>query len=176
MKKFLAALLVLTTSAFAAEVTVLETNLPITQGYTSVDTKFYIDTEMKEGFAKVAVDEQYTVMVQQCNYGGGYPGPGPIPGRGYPRPFPGGGTYCRSIPQTMFRTVLTDKVKIEGMTMNGDEVIYQGAEGTVVCGTMKRSRILRVPTLYLSGKCELVGRVVRGPALNDKLVVTFKTK
>jgi len=174
MKKVIIASLVLASTAFAqaADVTVLATTLPATRGYTTVDTKFFIDTEMKEAFAKINVDEQVTVYVRQCN--GGY-GPGPRPGPGYPGPGYPGGSYCRTVPQTQYRSVLTDKVKIEGMTMNGDDVIYQSAEGDVVCGTMGRSRVFRIPTFYLSGKCELVGTIVRANGMNQ-LSVTFKTK
>ncbi len=181
MKNLMISLVVLTASAVAqaTTITVLETNLPATRGFQSVDTKFYIDTDMKEGFAKVVVDEQITVYVQECNYGGGYGGGYPIPGRGgygpgrggygggYPAPIP----YCRSVPQTQYRSILTDKVKIEGMTMNGNDVIFQGAEGDVVCGTMKNSRVFRIPTLYLTGKCELNGTI-----RNNMLTVTFRTK
>ena len=59
--------------------------------------------------------------------------------------------------------------------MNGDDVIYQGAEGDVVCGTMGRSRVFRVPTFYLSGKCDLEGTIVKENGMN-KLSVKFKTK
>lgn len=169
MKKIIIASLVLASTAFAqaAEVTVLSTNIPATRGYTTVDTKFYIDTDMKEGFAKFNVEEQFTTYVRVCN-GPGYPGPRPTP-RPYPR------NYCRTVPQTSYRTILADKVKIEGMTMNGNDVIYQGAEGDVVCGTMGVSRVFRVPTFYLSGKCDLEGKVVR-TSTGNLLTVTFKTK
>ena len=168
MKTLIIASLVLASSAFAqaSDVTILSTNLPATRGYTSVDTKFIVDTEMKEAFAKINVDEQVTVMVRDCS--GGY-GPGPRPGPGYP------GRYCRTFPQTQYRTLFSEKVKIEGMTMNGDDVIYQSAEGDVVCGTMGRSRVFRIPTFYLSGKCDLVGSIVRENGGN-KVSVRFVTK
>ncbi|MFP5386866.1 MAG: hypothetical protein ACLGHN_12350 [Bacteriovoracia bacterium] len=164
-KMFLATLLVASTAfAQASEVTVLSTEIPATRGFTSVDTKFYIDTDMKEAYAKVHVQEQFTVYVRNCSYGPGYP---------YPYPYPG--QYCNTFPQTQYRTIMTDKVKIEGMTMNGDDVIYQGAEGDVVCGKMGRSRIFKVPTFYLSGKCDLDGKIVRENGVN-KLTVKFITK
>ena len=168
MKTLIIASIVLASSAFAqaSDVTILSTNLPATRGYTSVDTKFIVDTEMKEAFAKINVDEQVTVMVRDCS--GGY-GPGPRPGPSYP------GRYCRTIPQTQYRTLFSDKVKIEGMTMNGNDVIYQSAEGDVVCGTMGRSRVFRIPTFYLSGKCDLVGSIVRENGGN-KVSVRFVTK
>lgn len=174
MKTVIIATLSFASMAFAqaSDVTVLTTNLPATQGHTSVDTKFHIDTEMKEAFAKINVNEAITIYVQDCSGNGGYYGPGyPYPGP-Y-RPYPG--NYCRSVPQTSYRSILTDKVKIEGMTMNGDDVIYQSANGDVVCGYMGKSRVFRVPTFYLSGKCDLVGKIVNVNGAN-RLTVTFRTK
>ena len=153
MKTLALALMLISTSALANEVTLLVKTLPITRGLPSVSSKFSIDTDMKEGFAKVLVTEQYIEYVQRCN--GGYPS-GPI---------------CTTYPETRTNTVLTEKVKIEGMTTNGDDVIYQGTEGDVLCGTMKLSRVLRVPTLYLTGKCVLESRIS-----NNSVVVKFKTK
>lgn len=187
MKNIIIASLVLasTVVANAAEVTVLKTNLPATRGFTNVDTRFYIDTEMKEAYAKIAVTEDETIYVQDCSsygggYYGGYRGPGyPYPGgyRGPGYPYPGGYPvpYCRTIPQTRSNTILADKVKIEGITMNGDDVIFQGADGDIVCGSMGRSRVFRVPTFYLSGKCDLDGNVVTENG-QKVLVVKFKTK
>lgn len=176
MRNFIFASMLIASTAFAhaSEVTVLSTEVPSTRGHTSVETKFHIDTDMKEGFAKINVQEQFTVYVRNCNYGPGhgFPYPGPR-GPGYPYPYPG--QYCHTMPQTQYRTIMTDKVKIEGMTMNGDEVIYQGAEGDVVCGKMGYSRIFKVPTFYLSGKCDLEGRIVRQNGVN-KLTVKFITK
>lgn len=154
MKTLALALMLISTSALANEVTLLVKTLPITRGLPSVSSKFSIDTDMKEGFAKVLVTEQYIEYVQRCN-GGGYP-TGPI---------------CTTYPETRYNTVLTEKVKIEGMTTNGDDVIYQGTEGDVLCGTMKLSRVFRVPTLYLTGKCVLESRIS-----NNSVVVKFKTK
>jgi len=153
MKTLALALMLISTSALANEVTLLVKTLPITRGLPSVSSKFSIDTEMKEGFAKVLVTEQYIEYVQRCN--GGYPS-GPI---------------CTTYPETRYNTVLTEKVKIEGMTTNGNDVIYQGTDGDVLCGTMKLSRVLRVPTLYLTGKCVLESRIS-----NNSVVVKFKTK
>jgi hypothetical protein len=171
MRNFLAATLMLasTAFAFASDVTVLTTTLPATRGYTTVDTGFYIDTEMKEAYAEIEVDEQITVSYQDCSYNGGYYGGGryggPVRGGRYGRPYPGQigrpfpGNICRTATRTESNTILSNKVKIEGVTMNGDDVIYQGAEGDVVCGTMGRSRVFRVPTFYLSGNCSLQGKI-----------------
>lgn len=183
MKNLILASLVLASSvvANAAEFTVLKADLPAIRGYADIETRFYIDTEMKEAYANVKVDEQETIYVRDCSYGGyngGYRGPG-YPGgyRGPGYPYPGGYPvpYCRTVPQTRWNTVLTNKVKIADVTMNGDEVIYQGADGDVVCGSMGRSRVFRVPTFYLSGKCSLNGEVVTENG-QKILVVKFKTK
>jgi hypothetical protein len=183
MKNLILASIVLASSvvANAAEVTVLKADLPAIRGAAAIETRFYIDTEMKEAYADIAVEEQATVYVRECSYvGGGYGGyngpgfPGGYRGPGYP--YPGNPVpYCRTIPQTRSNTVLTNKVKISDVTMNGDDVIYQGADGDVVCGSMGRSRIFRVPTFYLSGKCSLDGKVVSENGKNV-LVVKFKTK
>lgn len=182
MKNLILASIVLASSvvANAAEVTVLKADLPAIRGSAAIETRFYIDTEMKEAYANITVDEQETIYVRDCSYGGyngGYRGPG-YPGgyRGPGYPYPGNPVpYCRTIPQTRSNTVLTNKVKIADVTMNGDEVIYQGAEGDVVCGTMGRSRVFRVPTFYLSGNCSLDGKVVTENG-QKVLVVKFKTK
>ena len=172
MRNFLAATLLLTSTAFAfaTDVTVLSTNIGATRGYTTVETGFYIDTDMKEAYAEIQVDDQITVRYQDCSYGGTYGGNyGGTYGRGgygrggyrpYPpmgRPYPG--PICRTATRLENNTILTNKVKIAGVTMNGDDVIFQGADGDVVCGTMGRSRVFRVPTFYLSGNCKLVGSI-----------------
>jgi hypothetical protein len=165
MKTVIIASLVLASTAFAqaSEVTILARNVPATRGYTKVNTKFHVD--MKEAFAKISVNEEVTVYVRNCNYGPKNPR--------YPQPYHG--RYCQTYPQTQINTIFSDKVKIEGMTMNGDDVIYQDAEGDVVCGTMGRSRVFRVPTFYLSGKCDLVGKIMTQNVV-QKLTVKFVTK
>jgi hypothetical protein len=59
--------------------------------------------------------------------------------------------------------------------MNGNDVIYQGTEGDVVCGTMGTSRVFRIPTFYLSGKCDLVGTIYNENGVS-KVSVKFVTK
>ena len=161
MKKFFIATLLLTSTilAQAAEVTLVSTKLDSILGSTNVLTKFQINTEMKEAFAEIKVDEALTTYVPVCTVGG-YPYPTPI---------------CRTVPQMTIRTIFAEKVKIEGMTMNGDEVIYQGQEGDVVCGKMGISRIFKKPTFFLSGKCSLQGDVQFVDGIK-KLTVKFITK
>lgn len=147
--------------AHASDVTVLMTNLPATRGATTVETKFHVDTDMKEVFAEINAYEQVTTYVEHCS--GGYNRPG------FPR------RTCHTVPQIRYQNIFTDQVKIKDMAMNDDDVIYQGPQGDVVCGTMGRSRVFRIPTFYLSGKCDLAGTIVNENGIN-KLSVKFITE
>jgi hypothetical protein len=175
MKTFILALLVLATTAVgAAEITVLDTQIPMLRGRTSVDTKFYIDQNSHEGFAKVTVtEEEYithypTGFCDDWGYGGGY-------GRRHPGDYYGnrygryGHNRCFPRTTTIQRTVLEEKVKIDGLVLEGTKVMYNGADAVVECGNMGVSRVLKVPTFYLSGKCKLEGRI-----FGNKVQVKFK--
>lgn len=158
MKKFiLLALIVASSIVNAAEVVVMEANLPVSSGMRSlVDSRFYMDTKTGEGFVKAAVSEE------RMEYPGGY--------------WCSYDPYGRCIPTSRGPVMTHVQVfkaskKIEGLMLMGDQAIYHSAEGNVVCGTMGVSRIFKVPTLYLSGNCKLVSSIV-----NNKLTVTLKTK
>jgi hypothetical protein len=150
MKKMIIAVLVLaTTLVNAAEVTVLETEL-----YTGTDTyntyvqsSFYMDQQTGKGYVKVSVVEQYS----------------------YPDPR---NPWNRN---PILRQVFQDTVRVEGLELVDDKVIYSGAEGEVECGTMGVSRVFKRPTIYLSGNCDLYGRTV-GHWHKRKLLVTLETK
>ena len=81
-------------------------------------------------------------------------------------PQDGGPSYSRTF---------SDKVQVPGLVLMGDQAVYQGASGNVVCGTMGVSRVFKVPTLYLNGNCKLNGKIVRTNT-ETKLVVTLTTK
>lgn len=158
MKRFILLALVIVSSVVnASETVVLEATLPImSQGRATADSRFYMDTKTGEGFVKASVAEERYVTF-----------PGPIChydqwGRCIP-------TY--NYPRTEYVTVYSDTVKVPGLMMNGDDAVYSAAEGNIVCGTIKPSRIFKVPTLYLSGKCTLVERLS-----NNKLTIILKTK
>lgn len=167
MKKIFIAILVLSSTilAQAGEMTLVSTNLNDSFGTNKIVTKFQINTEMKETFAKIEVEDATMSYIQVC------PGTGPS----YPYPYPYPGNYCRTFPEVKIRTIFSETVKIEGMTMNGDDVIFQGQNGDVVCGKMGFSRILKKPTFFLSGKCSIVGDI---KFINGKknLTVKFITK
>ncbi len=158
MKKFmLAALVVVASVAQAAEVVVLEADLPVVaRGREFATAKFLMDTKTGEGFVKASVTEEVTIWTTEtwCT----------------PQ-------FCQSGPvaRTSVDQVYAGSTKIANLVLMGDDAVYQGAEGNVVCGTMKPSRIFRVPTLYLSGKCKLETQILR-TGLSGKLVVTLRTK
>ncbi|WPU66705.1 hypothetical protein [Peredibacter starrii] len=159
MKKTLIAALVLATSiANAAEVTVLKTTVPTTaRAYNQTAyAKFAIDFDTKETAAKILVTEEI------FNEWDGTPGHYPFPN--------GPWSPNRPMPSTM--TVFSDSVKIDNLNLVDDKLIYLGAEGEVECGTMGVTRIFKKPTLLLNGNCKLEANVSR----KGELTVTFITK
>lgn len=156
MKKFILAALVLCSSmVYAAEVTVMNEEIMLmSNNFTTVDARFHIDQTTGEGFAKVMVTEE------RMTYGGGYYDQY---GRWYPQRM--------SIPFLIFE----DLVKIEGLMLMDDKVIYNGADGDIDCGKMGLSRVLKKPTFFMNGNCTLSGRIFRNYN-NSKVVVVLKTK
>ncbi|MFP5385604.1 MAG: hypothetical protein ACLGHN_05955 [Bacteriovoracia bacterium] len=155
MKKMLmAALFVFSSVAFAGEVTVLETEVPRlhSRDRSTVDSRFYIDTESRKGYVKVKVSKEIW---------------------NHHRHFPHRGRHDRHFPS--YVTVFEDTVKVDNLVLEGDQVMYYGAEGAVNCGTMGVSRVFKIPTLYLSGNCKLSGNIMRD-GVEKKLIVTMKTK
>lgn len=163
MKMFImTALLLSSFVANAAEVNVLEADIRVFNTFgTIVDSRFHIDTNTNEGYVKVSVKEEQ--IIYNGGYGGGYHDQY---GRWHPIP---------SAPQTSYITILSKTVKVEGLSLVGDKVIYQGEEGEVDCGKMGVSRVFKVPTLYLNGNCKLESDVVP-TRMGSKVVVNLITK
>lgn len=152
MKKFILAILVLTAAAaHAEEVTVLDTMYSRGFYRTFASSTFQVNEATLEGSASVVVSEEHYV-----------PRPGPI-GYPYPQPYPGPSSY----------TVITfqDQVKIPGLMLMGDRVVYHGAQGDVDCGRYGKSRVFKRPTIFLNGQCELQTTI-----RNQRLVVKLITK
>jgi len=162
MKKFLAALMIISSvSAFAGEVQILDQQvMSIGNGRTMVDARFQVDKNTTEGFVDVTVTEERYM---------GNPYPGPIGCDQWGRCHP------NRMPMPMPVTVFSQRVKVEGLMLMGDTVMYHGAEGNVDCGTLGVSRIFRKPTIFLNGNCKLVGNVT-GNYNNTRVVVKMKTK
>ena len=156
MKKFIIVALMLVVSAVnAAEISILEANFPDTRTTFSptANSKFVMDTNTNEGFVTTEV-----TAWEVANRNDGYYDQW---GRWVPTP------NRTSTPVRL----LTKTVKVDGLMLMGDQAVYQGAEGNVVCGTMGYSRVLKVPTLYLSGNCTLVTKIV-----GNSVSVKMKTK
>ena len=156
MKKFLFSALILATSIVnAAEVTVLDTEVPLLQTFdTFVDTRFHMDQTSGEGFVKVTVSEN------RIEYNGGYYD---HMGRWYPT--------RTTVPVVVFQ----ETVKVDGLNLIEDQVIFQAEEGEVNCGKMGVSRIFKKPTIYLNGNCKLSGKIT-GKWERSRVVVKLKTK
>ncbi len=155
MKKFILALMLVCTGIVnAAEVTVMNENvLGLGSYFSTVDARFIIDQTSGEGFVKVTVTEE------RPDRGGWYD----QYGRWYPNRMP--------IPVVVFQ----ETAKIDGLTLVGDQVIYQGAEGDVDCGKMGVSRVFKKPTFYLNGNCKLSGSI-KNTRTSSNVVVVLKTK
>lgn len=139
MKKFIAILAFSMASAFAAEVQIMNEALPIISAYNStVDARFQVDKTTGEGSVVVSVSEQrWTDMGMNCDQWG----------RCYPNRV--------NMPVMVFK----QSAKVEGLSLHGDQVIYAGAEGDVNCGRLGESSVLRRPTIFLTGKCKLSGKI-----------------
>jgi hypothetical protein len=164
MKKFILMALAFSSLAHAAEVVVLDANLPIINDARALtDARFFMDTKTGEGFVQAAVSEERYTMPFPGGYGCSYD----QYGRCYPGP--------NRMPMPTQVEVYSASKKIDGLMLMGDQAVYHSAQGNIVCGTMGVSRVFRVPTLYLSGDCKLSSKIVRDGA-NTKLIVTLKTK
>jgi len=148
MKKLILAALALTASSvFASDVIVLDKEVRYYNNtHFQVATRFYMDQESGQGYVKASVAERRT------QYRG------------------------RGDTEVSYHTIFSETVKVDGLMLMGDQAVYQGAEGNVVCGTMGVSRVFKVPTLYLSGNCNLDSTFVKVNRSTRRLTVTLKTK
>lgn len=156
MKKILIITLLLGAfSAFAEEVQILNAEIGYVNRQATVDTSFQMDKTTGQGNVKVMVTE---VIYDH------FPGPMNCDqwGRCYPQ-------YNR---MPRYITIFNKTVEVQGLTLDGDKVMFEGNAGPVHCGTMGISRVLRRPTLFLNGNCKLSGRVSNRGVLS----VIMKTK
>ncbi len=159
MKKLFFALLI-STSALAAEVVVMDIPARDLRGADRVDSKFVVNEEL--GTVSARMDATQTVMQCMGPMGGYYRG-------GYYRPGPYGRPYNHCM--TYVRNIMTVTEEVPGMVVEDKVVSLDG----VVCGKMGISRILKVPTLYLNGKCKLSEKIVRVDG-ERRLIVKVTTK
>ncbi len=144
-------------SAFAESVIILDTRIGNRGfGNTDVDTRFFMNTNNGQGYAdvEVSVTDYRRDPFPPRTYCDRW-------GRCYPRrPFP------NPLPTT--REIYDQRIQINNLKLVGDQMIYYGRNGRVNCGRLGESRVLRVPTLYLSGNCQL-----RGSIRGGRLTVRF---
>ena len=155
MKKFILLTLVLTSfTAMATEViTILDTRIQPSYEMQTTSSKFYVDTKSGQGYAKVAVDEFQREVF-----------PGPVRCDEF-------GCYPDRQPTRIARRVFNQQVMIVNLRIENKEMIYSTENGDVNCGRLGTSRIFKIPTIYLSGKC-----VLRETLNYDRLRVTLTIK
>lgn len=146
--KFLVLAFLASTSLFAAEMTVLDYSDSKLGKAKAANASFSIDLKTNKGFVKVEATRR-----EDLRRGGYTPG--------------------TSRPTHVTRTVVVFKelVPVVGLDLVGDKVNFEDPNGTIECGTMGETRILRKPTLYLSGNCKL-----QASLKGDRLVVKLMTK
>jgi len=152
----LVSLMFISSAVMAESFTILDTRISTGYGINMASSSFYMDTETGEGFANISVSEQ--------DFDHGYPFPGSVcngyscyPGNHYPTP--------------IYRTIFRTTVELENIKLVEKEMIYMGDNGEVNCGKLGTSRVLRRPTLYLTGNCKLTEKL-----LHDRLIVTLTIK
>lgn len=64
-----------------------------------------------------------------------------------------------------YRVFNTFEAAVAELSMNGKNLEFNKDGQNVVCGTMKISRIFKIPTLKLSGRCNLVTKRLKGKAV-----------
>lgn len=149
-KTIVVALLLASLSVCAETITVLDTT--IQRGYyqTNSNAKFFMDTETGLGYANITVSEFVRYPGQtRCNPWGCFPG--------------------GSLPTD--RTIFATRVEIPNLILIDKQMIYRGQTEDINCGYLGESRVLKRPTLYLSGKCSL-RESIRG----NRLLVNFQAK
>lgn len=160
MKKLLIASLVLCVSAAqAADINILDVFIPLARTYDSVNSSFQMNTSTGAGSVRVTVTEQRMD-----------PFP-PFPGGCRPTPYGGCIPDGRPMPMPTPYIVFDEMVPVAGLRLENKKVIYDGENGAVDCGTLGYSRILKIPTIYLSGNCSLINSLNR----NGNLRVTLRT-
>ncbi len=150
MNKLILAILAFCISgAQAAEINVLETNYRSVHDYpTQVHSRFAVDLDTHEGYVNVEALEERVIS------------------SGSPR---------SPMPNRMTVVVFSDQVKVDGLMLMGDKIIYRGETADVECGKLGVSRVFKRPTIYLNGNCSLSSRIVKNRD-QRKVVVKLITK
>lgn len=131
MKQLLFLSLLLTNLSFADELVLFEKPVKELPRFNHLDTKFQVDTSTSGGsIILTAIDEFQTV---RCR------GRGPD-------------VSCDT--EITRLKVFSHEIKVPDLNLEGDTLIFRGSSGAVECAKLGRSRVLRRPTLFLSGFCK----------------------
>ncbi|MBT4791214.1 MAG: hypothetical protein HON90_06555 [Halobacteriovoraceae bacterium] len=141
--------------AQAETINVFTGDVSRTFGLIQTSSKFFMNTTTTQGYVDVSVDEitydHTDIGHTVCNQFGCHTnGSTPIP--------------------TIYNLIQT-RVLVENLKLVGKEMIYLGENGEVKCGNLGTSRVLRRPTLYLTGNCILRERIQ-----GNQVTVTLQIK
>ncbi len=73
------------------------------------------------------------------------------------------------------RTVASKTFKLEGLKLDNEQLVFEDANGKVVCGNYGVSRVLRRRTLFLTGNCQVETKI-ESAGRNSALLVNFVTR
>ncbi len=138
MKSFFALALMISQLAVAGELVVFEKQVMSLPRFDDTNTAFQVDGN-SEGFIRLTAS-RYEPRRRFCN--------GPIMER-------------ECLPDFEYRVVLTENVMVPNLSLEADKLIYRGPMGAIECATLGRSRVLRRPTLFMSGACTAKTAIVK---------------
>lgn len=164
MKALIALFTLMTSSlAFSAEtVRVFEDVASYTANPTRSEAKFYLDKESGLGYAQIIVKEGIPTLepVRTCVE--------------FDQNGPNRSRCLRWVEYTdttyNYRKVYEHTELIPDLILEGNKILYNTKSGVVDCGTLGVSRIFKVPTLYLNGKCTLKSKIVQERAVKKVIV------
>ncbi len=131
MKKLFAAFVLLSQVAVAGELVVFEKALSELPTFQSTDSIFQVNKQTSEGYIRLVASRLQRRRL--CS--------GPV-----------GERDC--MPDLWMEAVFAEDVIVPDLRLEGDKLIYRGPMGSIECATLGRSRVLRRPTLFLSGACQ----------------------
>lgn len=149
MYRLLLLTLFFTGSAYgSSKVTLLEDYV---RSYETTETKFYVNTFNGSVFADLSIGRYYS-FPEYC--------PSIPSDYGHFPCIPGGGS---------FEERKSNRIKIAGLNLNGNNIIYNSIEGDIHCGRIKRKR--RSIKILLNGKCR-----IESTTSNGKVTFSFVVK
>jgi hypothetical protein len=137
MKSILALALMISQLAVAGELVVFEKQVMSLPRFDDTNTAFQVDGN-SEGYIRLVGTRR--VRGTRCT--------GPVMDRD-----------CMNDDYDM--SVFEEKVLVPNLSLEVDKLIYRGPMGAIECATLGRSRVLRRPTLFMSGACQAKTAIVK---------------